>query len=286
MLYYGLILISVVMFGANFALNNQYRKRMGSGFFPSFFLATLSSLAGVLVLFPINGFRFEYALFPQLMALAATTNSLFLNFCSLKTLGKVNLSLYSLFMMLGGMALPSVAGVLFFEEGMTWAKGICYVFILVSLLITVEKSGQKGGGIYYAGVFVLNGMSGVISKIYQAADYEKISSSGYSLLCALTTLVVASSLALIFYPSYRKNFRKSAVPFGLCSGGVNRVANLFLLIALSHVHASVQYPMVTGGTMIVSTIIACFSESKPTKKQWVAVGLSFVGILLLVTLPF
>ncbi|MBO5222387.1 MAG: EamA family transporter [Clostridia bacterium] len=284
-MYYGVIVISVLLFGVNFALNKQYQKRIGSGFFPTFFLATLSSSAGVIVLFPLNEFRFEFTLFAFLMAATATVNSLCLNFCSLKTLGKVNLSLYSLFMMLGGMVLPSVVGVLFFEEGMTWAKGICYAIIVISLMITVEKSDKKGGWIYYAGVFVLNGMSGVISKIYQAADYPKISSSGYSLLCATTTLVVAGTLALILFPSYRKKFRPSAAPFGFTSGVFNRVANLLLLIALAHVPASVQYPMVTGGVMIVSTVIAAFSANKPTKKQWIAVGLSFVGILLLVTIP-
>lgn len=283
--YYGMIVLSVVLFGANFALNKQYQKRMGSGFFPTFFLATLSSTAGILVLFPMNGFRFEFALFPCLMAAATTANSLCLNFCSLKTLGKINLSLYSLFMMLGGMVLPSVVGVLFFDEGMTWAKGICYVFIFFALLISVEKSDKKGGWIYFAGVFVLNGMSGVISKIYQAADFPKISSSGYSLLCALTTFTVAGTLALIFFFSYRSKFRGSAVPFGLFSGAFNRTGNLLLLIALLHVPASVQYPMVTGGVMIVSTIIACFSKNKPTVKQWVAVSLAFIGILLLVTIP-
>lgn len=286
MLYYGLIMISVVMFGANFALDGQYQKRMGSGFFPAFFHVTLSSVAGILVLFPLNGFKFEFALFPVVMALIATVNSLVLSFCSLKTLGKVNLSLYSLFMMLGGMVLPSVLGVLFFNEGMTWAKGICYVFIVAALIVTVEKSDKKGGFIYYLGVFMLNGLAGVLSKIYQAADYEKISESGYSLLCAAVTLSVAGVLALCLYPSYRKNFRASAVPFSMTSGAINRVANLLLLISLSHVHASVQYPMITGGVMIVSTVIACFTQNKPTKKQWIAVGLSFIGILLLVVIPY
>jgi drug/metabolite transporter (DMT)-like permease len=96
---------------------------------------------------------------------------------------------------------------------------------------------------------------------------------------------VAGVLALCLYPSYRKNFRASAVPFSMTSGAINRVANLLLLISLSHVHASVQYPMITGGVMIVSTVIACFTQNKPTKKQWIAVGLSFVGILLLVAVP-
>ena len=285
-MYYGAIVISVLLFGVNFALNQQYQKRMGSGVFPAVFLSLLSSVAGVVALFPLNGFRFEFTPFALYMALAVTANGLILTFCSLKTLGKVNLSLYSLFMMLGGMALPSVVGVLFFGEGMSWAKGICYLSILAALVVTVEKSDKKGGFLYFAGVFVLNGMSGVLSKIYQSADYEKVSESGYALLGAVTMLVVSGILSLITFRSYRSTFRASAIPFGLGSGGLNQVANLLLLIALSHVPASVQYPMITGGVMIVSTVIAAFSKNKPTKKQWIAVGLSFVGIVLLVTIPF
>lgn len=285
MYYYGMIVLSVLMFGVNFALNGQYQKRIGSGFFPSFFLATLSSFAGILVLFPLNGFRFEFALFPLLMALCVTTNTLLLNYCSLKTLGRVNLSLYSLFMMLGGMLLPSVVGVLFFDEAMTLAKGVCYLFIVLALLFTLERSDKKGGGLFFAGVFVLNGMSGVIAKIYQSAPFPKLSSSGYSLLCAVTTFTVAGLLSLLFLRSFRRRIPLRATLFGLAGGGFNRVANLLLLIALLYVPASVQYPMVTGGTMIVSTVIACFSANKPTKKQWIAVALSFLGTLLLVVIP-
>lgn len=285
-MYYGMIALSVFLFGGNFALNRQYQKGMGSGFFPAFFLAALSAFAGILALFPINGFRVEFAWFPFFMALATTCNSLACTFCGLKTLGKVNLSLYSLFLMLGGMVLPSVAGVLFFDEGMTVAKGVCYLLILLALLATVEKNGPKGGWPWYLGVFVLNGMSGVLAKIYQTVDLPKIDSSGYSLLCALCTFVSGGVLALIFLPSYRRKIRPLPVSFGFGGGLLNQVANFLLLIALLHVPASVQYPMVTGGTMIVSTVIACFTKDKPTGKQWVAVGLSFVGILLLVTLPW
>ena len=65
-------------------------------------------------------------------------------------------------------------------------------------------------------------------------------------------------------------------------GGItNRIANYVLVIALSHVDASVQYPMVTGGVMIVSTLICFFGKNKPKVKELISVGLAFVGLLAL-----
>jgi drug/metabolite transporter (DMT)-like permease len=49
--------------------------------------------------------------------------------------------------------------------------------------------------------------------------------------------------------------------------------------------ASAQYPFVTGGTMIVSTVISLFTDKKPSKKEIIAVALSFIGIVLLIALP-
>ena len=285
-MYYGLILISVVLFGISFAVNRQYQTCVGSGMFSSFFLAAISSVAGVLILFPINGFRFECTVFTLIMACASALNGIAFTYCGLKTLGRVNLSLYSLFSMLGGMALPSVVGVLFYDEGMSLAKGLCYLSIVASLCLTVEKGESKGGYPYYAGVFLLNGMSGVITKFFQAAPYEKASAEGYSLLSALCTLVIAGILACLTYPSYRKKVGGKAIFSGVGYGAINRFANYLLVVALAHVPASVQYPMVTGGVMIVTTVIACFTADKPTKKQWLAVTLSFIGILLLVLIPY
>ena len=46
--------------------------------------------------------------------------------------------------------------------------------------------------------------------------------------------------------------------------------------------ASVQYPFVTGGTMIVSTVISFLLGQKPSKREIFAIALSFLGILALV----
>ena len=67
-------------------------------------------------------------------------------------------------------------------------------------------------------------------------------------------------------------------------GAVNRVANFLLLLSLAHLPASAQYPFVTGGVMIVSTLISFFTPQKPSKKELLAVALAFAGIILLVAL--
>jgi len=59
------------------------------------------------------------------------------------------------------------------------------------------------------------------------------------------------------------------------------MANFLLVIALANVDASVQYPMVTGGTIIVSTALSFWDVKKPTSREMFSVGLAFVGILSL-----
>ena len=66
------------------------------------------------------------------------------------------------------------------------------------------------------------------------------------------------------------------------NGVLNRVANYLLLLSLAFLPASVQYPMITGGVMIVSTLLSYFTPNKPKLKEWLSVALSFAGIMIMV----
>ena len=57
------------------------------------------------------------------------------------------------------------------------------------------------------------------------------------------------------------------------------------LLALSHVDASVQYPMVTGGVMIVSTLLCLFGPKKPSRRELLSVLIGFAGMLALFLIP-
>ena len=293
--YYALILLSVAMFGACFAVQDVYRSRRGAGLFISLEFSLVSSLASGLVLYAVNAFQgvfWEFTPFTLLMAALASINGFAFTFCSFTALGKINLSLYSLFSMLGGMVLPYLQGLFFYGEQPTVANSVCFALVLVALLLTVEwrsiGRGKKGSGvIYYIGVFTLNGMSGVLSKLFTSLPYEKTSATGYSLLASCVTVVIAAILLLTLGRRLGAT-RTNLFSLGIAatSGVVNRTANLFLLIAISAgVPNTVQYPMVTGGVMIVSTLIALFGSRKPSRRELISVGIAFLATLSLFVIP-
>ena len=58
-MYYGLILISVVIFSSCFAFNDIYRKVKGSSLKASLQFSLLSAIPGFLILLAINGFKID-----------------------------------------------------------------------------------------------------------------------------------------------------------------------------------------------------------------------------------
>lgn len=284
-MYYGIITVSVIMFGIQFFFNDKYQKEAGSGTAATFLFTFLSSLAGLFCLLVINKFNISYTPFTLIMSFLASLNILLYNYCSLKAFEHINLSLYSLFAMLGGMVLPFITGILFYGEPLTIGNTICLVLITIALALTVGKGSAKSkkATIYYAGVFVLNGMAGVISKAYQSADYTKCNEAVYSIWAAIFGVLTAGIILLALRKKLPKISPK-ALFYTTGYGAINKIANFLLLIALAVLPASVQYPFVTGGVMIVSTAISIITKQKPSKKELISVLLSFIGILALVFL--
>ena len=286
-MYYALIMVSVLFSGIRMFSGDVYRRLRGESLWISLEYSMLASIAGVVILIPYNGFRVEYTHFTLAVSLFCTALNLTHMFCTFRALGMINLSLYSMFSMLGSMLLPFVAGILFFEEPLTLAKGVCLVFLCTALGLTVHRGEHSSGKWYYIGVFLLNGIYSVVNKIYADSTLEKASPTGFTILTALCTVAVVPLLML-----YLK--RKTKVParisfwclaIGLGSGSLTQIAGVLLLTALSHVDASVQYPMVTGGIIIISTVLSYFSQKKPSRRELLSVALAFTGLLILFLMP-
>jgi drug/metabolite transporter (DMT)-like permease len=223
------------------------------------------------------------------MAAVTALNGFGFTLCSFKSLGIINLSLYSLFSMLGGMVLPFLQGILFYAEPVTVANLACLALITLALLVTVVRGKKKSGGtVYYLGVFILNGMSGVLAKIYNTAPFDKgdaeLAAVSYSVMACIVTALLSGALIMYFRSKQSGVSRMSgkAILVSGAAGAVNKVANYILLIALVHVPSSVQYPMVTGGVMIVSTIASFITKNKPSKREIISVFIAFIALIILV----
>ena len=283
MIYYGMLASASAMFGTQFLFKQVFRKNYKSNSMEATAVSGFGgAIFGLISMLFANGFSLEYSHFSMFVALLQTVNGFLFTYCSMKALGKINLSLYSIFSMLGGMALPFATGILFFDETLTPGTCICFILITLSFLLTLKKGDSNvSEKKYYVGVFLFNGMSGVISKFYYAADYERISAAGYSILVALLSIVVYLVMLLFLKPDLSK-LNPKAVGGILGSGVLNKMANWLMLLALAHVPASAEYPFITGGTMIVSTILSYFTKDKPTKRELLSILIAFIGVLALI----
>ncbi len=280
-MYYGVLTLCAIMFGSQFLFTKMYKDAYGNDLKAMCVSAAGGSLLGIIILAIINGFSLTCTPFSLIMAIINTVNGNLFLFCSLKSLGKINLSLYSVFSMIGGMALPFITGILFYNEPLTTGKVVCFLFITLAILLTFEKGEKAKGGIYYIGIFVFNGMSGVISKLYTDMPFEKVPAAEYSILCAVVNLIV-SLIILIFLRKIKRPLNSKAVISIIGNGVFGRVANYLLLICLLYLPASAQYPFITGGTMVVSTVLSCIINQKPSKKEVLSVILSMTGLISLV----
>ena len=279
-MYYGIISLCALMFSTQFFFTKIFQKSYGDDLKAMLVSSAGSALVGLIMLFLINGFHFGCTVFALIMAVLTGLDSCLTAYCSLKVLDRANLSVYSMFMMLGGMALPFVCGILFFGEKLTAGKAVCFLFIAIALFLTTDKSKTSSGFIYYIGIFVLNGLAGVLAKVYQAAPFEKISAADYSILCAAAAFVM-SALWLAIIKGEKRHLSAKAAGAICASGILNRTANLLLLICLTYLPASVQYPFITGGSMIFSTLIGCFMPQKPKKREILSVITAFLGLLIM-----
>lgn len=276
-MYYFLVIAAVILFSLQFLFNQRFEQSRGESLKSALEFSLYKSIVIVVIMLFISGFKVEISLFSLVMSVIYAVSGIAMTVFSMKAFAVANLSVYSVFSMLGGMLLPFVLGVGFYNEELTAFKVICCALIVVSVLLNIKKGKQdKKAIIYYMAVFMLNGMAGVISKIHQSSETPHADSSGFMMLTSIVTVVICAVWLLI---KDKKISLIKGKEFLFASGyGVfNGIGNLFLLISLVHLPASVQYPLVTGGVMLFSTIISAVRKEKITAKEYIAAAVSFIA---------
>lgn len=278
---YIFVIIADLLFSLQFLFNQQFRKRNGDGIDQTFTFSMYTNGISFLILLIINGFSLKINPTSFFIALIYSVTILGYAYSGLKSFATANLSVYSIFAMLGGMILPFSYDVILNPSRFSVSKGLCVLLIGVATALSFEKGKKNRKNIkYYFAVFLLNGLVGVLSAIHQSKNGEAVDSGSFMATVNLCTFVICLCYHLI------KNKKIPLLPikevgnltcYAVCSG----VGNLLCLIALINIPPSVQYPIITGGVMVFSTLISIFRKEKPSAKTIIATAVACISTIFI-----
>lgn len=286
---YGLIIIADILLTVVFACQRKYQKIAGVTLKSGVIYNFLVGLCSAVLFLIINRFAINITVYSVVMAALFSTVIMLYTFIGFKIMEKGNMSLYTLFLMSGGMTVPYLWGVVFLHEEPTLPKLIGLAVIIVA--IVVSNSGGKKPDLKQVllcfAVFFLNGISSVISKTHQiSAASDVVSSSDFTFLAMICKSVICLFILLVTH-NKALNYKeskiklKSILPIIVVAATCDGISFMLQLTGAAHLPATVLYPFITGATVVMTSIadVIVFKEKLSVKNVF-AVVMCFIGTLM------
>lgn len=289
---YIFILIADILLAGNFAFQKLYSKKQSESVSSGILFNILTGFFGCIIFFIYTKFKIEFSSFSLLCAFLQTLTVISYTFISFKILKHGNLALYTLFLMTGGMTLPYIFGLIFLNENFSAMQLSGLVFIISGIIFSnagVKKISEKQI-ILCVFVFILNGITSIISKIHQInISYNPINSESFTFWTSLFKMIICIPLYFIYISKNKKKDEKSfkisfsAIISSLFAAAAGCISYRFQLLGAVSIPATVLYPLITGGSIILTSLtgMICFRE-KITKNQIIAIGLCIIGTCLFI----
>ncbi|NLZ37153.1 MAG: hypothetical protein GX897_06725 [Clostridiales bacterium] len=312
MINYIIVLFSVILLALQFSATKFYQLKYGAGAVSATRfnvivrgITSLVFLSASLISLGRLGFSGVSVLYAALIALFCVTYTL-LGFIIMK-LGPV--SVYMMFLMSGGMLLPWLFGVFYLDEPANAARIVGLVLMLVSLLLPLLDSRTEGQtkkikGSYWvlcAFVFLLNGGVSIFSKLHQVSAAETVETIEFVFLANLCNFIISGTALAVSLLRGKKNPPEAPteptdknyigktlkptltlmIPVCAVTAVLDGSAYFLQLLGAARLDASVLYPMVTGGTIVLSAVAArIFFGEKPGRYSLAGLALSFAATFL------
>ncbi len=186
--------------------------------------------------------------------------------------------LSAIFMKLG-LLVPMAVSVVLFRELPDLLQLCGFVIALVAIVfINFEKEQNKVS--FKAGLILLllaGGGGDAMSKVFEGYGDPALSEQFlfYTFLSAFVLCV-----ALMLYK--KETIGGKEIGYGLLIGIPNYYSARFLLLAVERVPAVIVYPTVSVATIVVISLAGvCFFKEQLGKKQWIAIAMIVIALVLL-----
>lgn len=286
---YIMIIIADILLAVDFAFQKKYQKTAGTSVKAGVSYNALLGVLSAVIFFVMNKFRIHITAFSLLMAVAFATLIMLYVFIGFKIMKKGNMALYTLFLMSGGMTVPFVWGVIFWQEVISLWRVAGLIFIIAAIILsnTGAKKPDKNQMFLCILVFFMNGFASVIAKTHQLSDASKLVTSSDFVILVNASKAVICSVALLFMGAKGKNTASEKLPMkpvviiSALSAVAGGLSYYLQLIGAVSVPATVLYPLITGGTVILTSLTGMIVyKEKIAPMQWVGIGICLLGTLM------
>lgn len=271
MIYYLMSVLAAVGCAGNFAVTKVYQKRMGNGMRAGVIFNVIVGFFAAVMFFAATGFKWECTPFSLLIATLFTLLVGTYTMIGFKIMSMGSMTVYTVFLMLGGAVVPYLYGIAFLGETVNIQK--IFALLLVVFAVLLNLSGEKGKKksvkfiVLCFAVFLLNGGVSVVSKLHQIeTNYATVSASAFVMLKSLVRFVLFG-IAFLFFG--KKDCETECPKLNLmmyavmaASALISGIAYFLQLVGAEHMPATVLYPVVTGGTIVFSAAFdhICFKQ--------------------------
>lgn len=303
MIYYFFVFLAVVTLALQFSATKLYQTKFGASIRASLSFTALCGISAALIFFCIGGFRLDFTPFSTFCAAGVALLCAGYTLVGFKVVSLGPMSVYTMFLMLGGMLLPYLYGMIFLEEAISIWRIIGILLLALSLALPCVSSLKRGVKPLYwllcAVVFLMNGCVSILSKLHQIESFrETIGATAFVTLSNLFNgLFSLAALAVIVALSggRRASGKSSAgqapdkapaarrlIPvIALAAAAFSGFSYMLQLIGAANLPASVLYPMITGGSVVLTALAArIFFRETPDRLTLVSLALSFCATFL------
>lgn len=179
-----------------------------------------------------------------------------------------------------GVMVPAVLSVVFFREMPRALQVAGVVMALLAILVmNLKKDKDSIVTLKFAlfATFFLGGFADFTSKIYQVHGLEKFQ----TLFIFFTFLfsLIGTGLFMVFKD---RRIKRTDLIFGFLAGIPSQLISLFLLRSLTTIPAFVVFPLYSVGVILVVNVInLLFFKEKLSRRQFAAIALIIVAVVLL-----
>lgn len=238
--------------------------------------------AAVLFMVTSGGFEWESGLVPYALAFAIAycTTTVF----TVLAIGCGSLSLTNL-MISYSLMIPALYGVVFLKETLSLFFYPGIILLVISLFLINQQGEKTKIRLKWIVCVILaavgNGMCSTFQKMQQV-QFEGAYKNELMILALIAGAIGLGALALIQERKEMVTCMKKGWLYAVSGGVCNGVLNLFVMILAGRMSASLMYPSISAGGIIVTYIISkYFYKETLTKKQFVGFVLGIVSVILL-----